>query len=276
MRIPDGGKGLRLLDVGCGTGASTAALLAAAPHAEIVAVDASGGMLAQARAKSWPSSVTFVHSRIEDLADAGVSGPFDGILAAYLVRNLDDKDATAAQVSRTPEAGGEPLPCTNTRCATPSSPPRCGTRCAPRLSSPAVGCAPATPRSTRYLRRSVNHVRRRASFPEQDAGQRFRRCSQRDDARLAAQHRAHVPRAGPAMSDPRASRSSCATRCGSTRLRYRNNPRVVVVGAGIAGLAAATGLAERGVAVELIERQPYLGGGSADGPSGSSTAPTSR
>ena len=37
-------------------------------------------------------------------------------------------------------------------------------------------------------------------------------------------------------------------------------PRVVVVGAGIAGLAAATGLAERGVAVDLVERQPYLGG----------------
>lgn len=37
-------------------------------------------------------------------------------------------------------------------------------------------------------------------------------------------------------------------------------PRVVVVGAGIAGLAAATGLAERGVAVDLIERQGYLGG----------------
>src|SRR4051812_15599577 len=37
-------------------------------------------------------------------------------------------------------------------------------------------------------------------------------------------------------------------------------PRVVVVGAGIAGLAAATGLAERGVPVDVIERQPYLGG----------------
>ncbi len=37
-------------------------------------------------------------------------------------------------------------------------------------------------------------------------------------------------------------------------------PRVVVVGGGIAGLAAATGLAERGVAVEVIEREPYLGG----------------
>jgi len=34
----------------------------------------------------------------------------------------------------------------------------------------------------------------------------------------------------------------------------------VVVGAGIAGLAAATGLAERGVDVEVVEKEPYLGG----------------
>ncbi|MEB4208878.1 FAD-dependent oxidoreductase [Mycobacterium sp. 94-17] len=39
-----------------------------------------------------------------------------------------------------------------------------------------------------------------------------------------------------------------------------SRPRVAVVGGGIAGLAAATGLAERGVAVELIERERYLGG----------------
>ncbi|OBH12659.1 FAD-dependent oxidoreductase [Mycobacterium sp. E1747] len=37
-------------------------------------------------------------------------------------------------------------------------------------------------------------------------------------------------------------------------------PRAVVVGGGIAGLAAATGLAERGVAVDVIEREEYLGG----------------
>ncbi|MFB8003941.1 FAD-dependent oxidoreductase [Nocardia sp. NPDC056000] len=37
-------------------------------------------------------------------------------------------------------------------------------------------------------------------------------------------------------------------------------PRVAVVGAGIAGLAAATGLAERGCRVEVIERERYLGG----------------
>lgn len=93
MRIRDGGRGLRLLDAGCGTGASTAALLQAAPHAEIVAVDASAGMLAEATAKTWPGSVRFVHSPIEAINDAGVHGPFDGILAAYLLRNLADPDA---------------------------------------------------------------------------------------------------------------------------------------------------------------------------------------
>jgi isorenieratene synthase len=39
-----------------------------------------------------------------------------------------------------------------------------------------------------------------------------------------------------------------------------SRPRVVVIGGGIAGLAAATGLAERGVAVDLVEAQDYLGG----------------
>ena len=39
-----------------------------------------------------------------------------------------------------------------------------------------------------------------------------------------------------------------------------DRPNVVVVGAGIAGLAAATGLAERGVSVDVLEREAYLGG----------------
>jgi ubiquinone/menaquinone biosynthesis C-methylase UbiE len=92
MGLPNDGEGLRLLDAGCGTGASTAALVAVAPKAEIIAVDASSGMLAEAAAKAWPTSVTFIQSRIEDLSEAKVCGPFDGILAAYLVRNLADKD----------------------------------------------------------------------------------------------------------------------------------------------------------------------------------------
>ncbi|MFZ1165111.1 class I SAM-dependent methyltransferase [Mycobacterium sp.] len=92
LQISDQGRGLRLLDAGCGTGASTAALLRVAPHADITAIDASQGMLNEAKSKPWPSSVRFVHTPVEDLADSGVTGPFDGILAAYLIRNLSDPD----------------------------------------------------------------------------------------------------------------------------------------------------------------------------------------
>lgn len=93
MGLSGRGAGLRLLDLGCGTGASTAALLDAAPEAsEIVAVDASQEMLAQARRKPWPAKVRFVHANAEEL-DEKVEGPFDGILAAYLVRNVTDRDA---------------------------------------------------------------------------------------------------------------------------------------------------------------------------------------
>jgi ubiquinone/menaquinone biosynthesis C-methylase UbiE len=92
MGLPDRGAGLRLLDLGCGTGASTAALLDAAPEAEITAVDASQEMLAQARRKVWPPRVRFVHADVESL-EGKVEGRYDGILAAYLLRNLGDRDA---------------------------------------------------------------------------------------------------------------------------------------------------------------------------------------
>lgn len=98
MRLPGDGAGLHLLDLGCGTGASTLALLAAAPKARITAVDGSAGMLAKARQADWPARVSFVHARAEQLADAGVHGPFDGIFAAYLVRNLPDPDPVLANL----------------------------------------------------------------------------------------------------------------------------------------------------------------------------------
>jgi ubiquinone/menaquinone biosynthesis C-methylase UbiE len=93
LRLPGRGRDLRLLDAGCGTGASTAALLTVAPEAEIIAVDASHGMLDVAQAKQWPASVKFVHAPVEELAEHGVTGPFDAILAAYLVRNLPEPDS---------------------------------------------------------------------------------------------------------------------------------------------------------------------------------------
>jgi len=95
------GAGARVLDLGCGTGASTAALLAVAPKATIVAVDASAGMLARARTKRWPDSVTFRHARAEALPalpGAGLDGPFDGVFAAYLVRNVAEPDVLLSSV----------------------------------------------------------------------------------------------------------------------------------------------------------------------------------
>ncbi|MEU2578623.1 class I SAM-dependent methyltransferase [Streptomyces anulatus] len=94
LGLAEGGRGLRVLDLGCGTGASTAALLAAAPHARITGVDASAGMLDRAVAKSELAGVAFVHTPVEELADRLRPGSFDAVFAGYLFRNLADPDRT--------------------------------------------------------------------------------------------------------------------------------------------------------------------------------------
>lgn len=106
LDLPHGGAGLRVLDLGCGTGASTAALLHAAPAADVVAVDASAGMLRRAAAKRWPDRVTFVHATAEALPDTVSGRPFDAVFAAYLFRNLTDPDAVLARVHALLVPGG--------------------------------------------------------------------------------------------------------------------------------------------------------------------------
>ncbi|MFK0117644.1 class I SAM-dependent DNA methyltransferase [Streptomyces sp. NPDC090994] len=96
----------RVLDLGCGTGASTAALAAALPAARITGVDASAGMLRRARAKTWPTRVRFVRAPAEGLERAGVRGPFDAVFAAYLFRNLSDPDSVLRTVRGLLAPGG--------------------------------------------------------------------------------------------------------------------------------------------------------------------------
>ncbi|OKK21935.1 ubiquinone biosynthesis methyltransferase UbiE [Streptomyces sp. CB00455] len=98
LGLPDEGRGAHVLDLGCGTGASTAAVLAAARRARVTGVDASPGMLERAAAKDWPPGVDFTRACADRLADAGVHGPFDAVFAAYLLRNVPDPDRTLASV----------------------------------------------------------------------------------------------------------------------------------------------------------------------------------
>ncbi|GAA2161353.1 ubiquinone/menaquinone biosynthesis C-methylase UbiE [Humibacillus xanthopallidus] len=115
---------LRLLDLGCGSGASTRAIVESvrrhtapgarttARPASVLAVDGSAGMLDAARSKAWPSWVAFAQGRAEDLADqpeladARVAGGLDGVLAAYLVRNVPDRDAVIAAIRDELRPGG--------------------------------------------------------------------------------------------------------------------------------------------------------------------------
>ena len=109
LRLPNGGAGLQILDLCCGTGLSTEAMRAEYPEAEIVGLDASSGMLELARGKRSlaDANVKFV---LGDAMDPGValryalglgeSEPlhFDAILMAYGIRNMPDADACLAKL----------------------------------------------------------------------------------------------------------------------------------------------------------------------------------
>jgi ubiquinone/menaquinone biosynthesis C-methylase UbiE len=97
---------VRLADLGCGSGASTRALLRAAHAAGVrpvvVGIDASAGMLDQARAKSWPPGVTFEVGMAEELDYSreswGLEDRVPGVFAAYLFRNVAERDKVLAAV----------------------------------------------------------------------------------------------------------------------------------------------------------------------------------
>ena len=112
-RPEPGTDSLVVLDLGCGSGASTRAVLdawaAAGGRTDAITmqgVDASEGMVGQARAKPWPRSVELVVSdavaHLESLPDDSV----DGVLAAYLLRNVPDRERLVQEVARVLRPGG--------------------------------------------------------------------------------------------------------------------------------------------------------------------------
>jgi ubiquinone/menaquinone biosynthesis C-methylase UbiE len=115
-RLPAPGAGdgaLRVLDLGCGSGASTQAVLDAwsaggrpSDGLSVTGVDASEGMVGQARHKAWPASVTLVVSDAVAYLESLPSGSVDGVLAAYLLRNVPDRARLVTEVARVLRPGG--------------------------------------------------------------------------------------------------------------------------------------------------------------------------
>ena len=107
-RLGDPSVPRRLLDLGCGSGASTRAMLGVLPDARIVGIDSSRGMLARATAKRWPSSVQFRHGWAGHLAGQPDLAGADGAMAAYLFRNVPagQRDAALADTRAALRSGG--------------------------------------------------------------------------------------------------------------------------------------------------------------------------
>ena len=68
----------------------------------VVGVDASTGMIDQARRQAWPAGVRFELGLAEEIAWSrtlwGLDGPIHGVFAAYLFRNVTERDEVLAGV----------------------------------------------------------------------------------------------------------------------------------------------------------------------------------
>jgi ubiquinone/menaquinone biosynthesis methyltransferase len=96
----------RILDLCCGTGLSTEAVVACYPEAEVTGLDISPGMLEIAKKKPALSRVRFVLGDAMDLAASGVHGPFDAVLMAYGIRNVPDPDLCLERLREQLAPGG--------------------------------------------------------------------------------------------------------------------------------------------------------------------------
>jgi ubiquinone/menaquinone biosynthesis C-methylase UbiE len=104
LRWLDPPTGGRWLDVGCGTGALTAAVLAVTKPAEILGVDPSPGFLATARSQATDPRARF---RVGDAQDLALPDRyFDGVVSGLTLNFVPDPPRAAAEFARVAAAGG--------------------------------------------------------------------------------------------------------------------------------------------------------------------------
>lgn len=104
VRWLDVPAGRRWLDVGCGTGALTATVLAVADPAEVVGVDSSEGFLATARARIADQRASFhpADARELPLPDRR----FDAVVSGLTLNFVPDPSRAAAELARVTTPGG--------------------------------------------------------------------------------------------------------------------------------------------------------------------------
>ena len=139
-----------------------------------------------------------------------------------------------------------PWPCTITRCAIPVPPRWSGTRCAGASSSPPAGGAPTIPPCTG----TCGAASWRSTVPSGSGVGSARPDSPECEAIPcpAGRPTSSTPSSGTRRNDRSPPPDAPGTARAGSADALPTRPHAVVVGAGIAGLAAAAGLAERGVA----------------------------
>ena len=243
----------RILDLCCGTGQSTLALRAVYPHATLVGLDAAADMLQVARVRPELAGVTFLHGDATDPRGAGVEGEFDAILMAYGIRNVVARDACLAAL-RELLAPGAPV-CFHEYSVAGSRWSRVTWRAVTTLIvTPLARVVAGDASLFTYLRRSVLEFDSVAAFERRLTAAGF---SEVHTLPMGGWQRGIVhsflaqrPPRPPGAVSPRSTASAAGPPARTA----------VVVGGGIAGVAAAAVLAERGVAATLLEREPFLGG----------------
>lgn len=102
------GGGHDFLDIGCGTGDVSLAILRQAPAARVTGLDPSGGMLALAKAKATRAGLAgrLAFKEGDAVALPFPDSSFDGIACAFCLRNMADRRTALAEMRRVLRPGG--------------------------------------------------------------------------------------------------------------------------------------------------------------------------